>query len=195
MQTRKRLRAAPRPTQRFLLMSTTYDMNLAGRWARLHVFCVFGRFSEGSRFSGGGRFLSFRLRGCCIRPCATVRFQELAHKIGACVLSARGTIGNPAGFAQLSLTGIVPWAPLDVVSTRSSTASLTLLIELLEPAAPEREWSCRMGRFARMLLSWLSEPAGLGPMPHHYCWPPVPPAHRHHHFLPAQACPTACTTQ
>jgi hypothetical protein len=36
MQTRKRLRAAPRPSRRFLLMRTTHDMNLAGRWAPAH---------------------------------------------------------------------------------------------------------------------------------------------------------------
>jgi hypothetical protein len=70
--------------------------------------------------------------------------QELAHKIGACVLSARGTQGDPAGYSQLPLTGIVPWAPPDVTKTRTSSAGLTLLIELISPAA-QRKWFSRLG--------------------------------------------------
>ncbi|KAG1659932.1 hypothetical protein FOA52_015370 [Chlamydomonas sp. UWO 241] len=61
--------------------------------------------------------------------------QKLAYQIGACVLEARGSLGDRM---QLPLTGVVPWAPLYVTKTRSLSASMTLLIELLEPAAPER---------------------------------------------------------
>lgn len=78
--------------------------------------------------------------GClAAEPVPTVSAQALAHQIGACVLSARGTLGDPAGYGQLSLMGTVPWAPPQFAFKRTSTASLTLLIELLQPAILERE--------------------------------------------------------
>ncbi|KAG1659933.1 hypothetical protein FOA52_015371 [Chlamydomonas sp. UWO 241] len=66
--------------------------------------------------------------------------QELAYRIGACVLSAKATLSDPAGLGQVPLMGVVPWSRSSKTNVfeRHSSASSTLLNEMIEPAALER---------------------------------------------------------